>query len=245
MKGHIKPPKKSRFICPLCKKMHFFRLHTQKTDIFSRKSSHFLHKNLDFYKKALYLQRSNTNCVTKTPPACGFFCDHLTKELESRTPTDAVAVMPARFSQLGPEHPYRSLLFNVQNLIVMNQFEEEIARLNEERSEKIAPIQERIDKLTVQVHNMKELCKLNSSQILELQQQKTAIKEEYSQKKQRLYEESKDYYSINMSANKLRFLLRGFMAEHDDVNEAWNAYVSANFPAAQEAELVEVEGGAA
>ena len=127
----------------------------------------------------------------------------------------------------------------------MNKFEEEIARLNEERSEKIAPIQERIDKLTVQVHNMKELCKLNSSQILELQQAKTAIKEEYSQKKQRLYEESKDYYSINMSASKLRFLLRGFMAEHNDVKELWNAYVSANFPAVQENELAMMEGGAA
>ena len=127
----------------------------------------------------------------------------------------------------------------------MNKFEEEIARLNEERSEKIAPIQERIDKLTVQVHNMKELCKLNSSQIEILAAEKRAIKEEYSQKKQKLYEESKDYYSINMSASKLHFLLRGFMAEHDDVKELWNAYVSANFPAVQENELAMMEGGAA
>lgn len=125
----------------------------------------------------------------------------------------------------------------------MNKFEEEIARLNEERSEKINPIQERIDKLTVQVHNMKQLCQLNRAQILELAKQKTAIKEEYSQKKQRLYEESKDYYSINMSVSKLRFLLRGFMAEHDDVNEQWNAYVSANFPAVKENELAMMEGG--
>ena len=127
----------------------------------------------------------------------------------------------------------------------MNKFEEEIARLNEERSEKINPIQERIDKLQAQNHNMKQLCQLNSAQILDLQKQKSAVKEEYSQKKQKLYEESKDYYSINMSASKLRFLLRGFMAEHDDVNEQWNAYVSANFPAVQENELAMMEGGAA
>ena len=127
----------------------------------------------------------------------------------------------------------------------MNKFEEEIARLNEERSEKIAPIQERIDKLTVQVHNMKELCKLNSSQIEILAAEKRAIKEEYHQKKQKIYEESKDYYSINMSANKLRFLLRGFLAEHDEINEMWNAYVTANFGAAKENALAEVEGGAA
>lgn len=127
----------------------------------------------------------------------------------------------------------------------MNKFEEEIARLNEERSEKIAPIQERIDKLTVQVHNMKELCKLNSSQIEILAAEKRAIKEEYSQRKQRLYEESKDYYSCTMSANKLRFLLRGFLAEHDEINEMWNAYVTANFPAVKENELAMMEGGAA
>ena len=127
----------------------------------------------------------------------------------------------------------------------MNKFEEEIARLDEERSEKIAPIQERIDKLTVQVHNMKELCKLNSSQIEILAEEKRAIKEEYSQKKQKLYEESKDYYSINMSANKLRFLLRGFLAEHDEINEMWNAYVTANFGTAKERALAEVKGGAA
>lgn len=127
----------------------------------------------------------------------------------------------------------------------MNKFEEEIARLNEERSEKIAPIQERIDKLTVQVHNMKELCKLNSSQIEILAAEKRAIKEEYSQKKQKLYEESKDYYSINMSANKLRFLLKGFLSVNDDIRELWDAYVSANFPAAQENEMAMVKGGAA
>jgi len=127
----------------------------------------------------------------------------------------------------------------------MNKFEEEIARLNEERSEKINPIQERIDKLQAQNHNMKQLCQLNSAQILELQSRKSAVKEEYSQKKQKLYEESKDYYSINMSASKLRFLLRGFMAEHDDVKELWNAYVSANFLAVKENELAMMEGGAA
>ena len=127
----------------------------------------------------------------------------------------------------------------------MNKFEEEIARLNEERSEKIAPIQERIDKLTVQVHNMKELCKLNSSQIEILAAEKRAIKEEYSQKKQKLYEESKDYYSINMSANKLRFLLKGFLSVNDDIRELWDAYVTANFGAAKENALAEVEGGAA
>lgn len=127
----------------------------------------------------------------------------------------------------------------------MNKFEEEIVRINEEMDEKVAPIQQRIGELTVQVHNMKELCKLNSSQIEILAAEKRAIKEEYSQKKQKLYEESKDYYSINMSASKLRFLLRGFMAEHDDVKELWNAYVSANFPAVKENELAMMEGGAA
>lgn len=127
----------------------------------------------------------------------------------------------------------------------MNKFEEEIARINEERSEKIAPIQERIDKLTVQIHNMKELCKLNSSQIEILAAEKRAIKEEYHQKKQKLYEESKDYYSCAMSSNKLRYLLRGFLAEHDEINEMWNAYVKANFPAVKENELAMMEGGAA
>jgi uncharacterized coiled-coil DUF342 family protein len=127
----------------------------------------------------------------------------------------------------------------------MNKFEEEIARLNEERSEKIAPIQERIDKLTVQVHNMKELCKLNSSQIEILAEEKRAIKEEYHQKKQKLYEESKDYYSCTMSANKLRFLLKGFLSVNDDIRELWDAYVTANFHAAQENEMAMVKGGAA
>lgn len=129
----------------------------------------------------------------------------------------------------------------------MNKFEEEIARLNEERSEKIAPIQERIDKLTVQVHNMKELCKLNSSQIEALAAEKRAIKEEYSQRKQRLYEESKGYYSINMSATKLRFLLNGFLSVNDDIRELWDAYVTANFHAASELanDLSIMEGGAA
>ena len=127
----------------------------------------------------------------------------------------------------------------------MNKFEEEIARLNEERSEKIAPIQERIDQLSVRVHNMKELCKINSSQIEILAAEKRAIKEEYHQKKQKLYEESKDYYSCTMSANKLRFLLRGFLSEHDEINEMWNAYVTANFGTAKESALAEVKGGAA
>lgn len=129
----------------------------------------------------------------------------------------------------------------------MNKFEEEIARLNEERSEKIAPIQERIDKLTVQVHNMKELCKLNSSQIEILAAEKRAIKEEYSQKKQKIYEESKDYYSVNMSANKLRFLLKGFLSVNDGIRELWDAYVTANFHAASElANVLSImKGGAA
>lgn len=129
----------------------------------------------------------------------------------------------------------------------MNKFEEEIARLNEERSEKIAPIQERIDKLTVQVHNMKELCKLNSSQIEILAEEKRAIKEEYHQKKKKLYEESKDYYSINMSANKLRFLLKGFLSVNDDIRELWDAYVTDNFHAASELanDLSIMKGGAA
>ena len=200
---------------------------------------------LTIVKIAVYLQRSKSIGVTKTPPACGFFCGPYILKFESTTPTDAAAVMPARYRQLNLEHPYRSLSFNVQNQLEMNKFEEEIARLNEERSEKINPIQERIDKLQAQNHNMKQLCQLNSAQILDLQKQKSAVKEEYSQKKQRLYEESKDYYSINMSASKLRFLLRGFMAEHDDVNEQWNAYVSANFPAVKENELAMMEGGAA
>lgn len=127
----------------------------------------------------------------------------------------------------------------------MNKFEEQIALLNEEMDGKLAPIQQRIDELSAQNHNMKQLCKINSSQIQELADQKRAIKEQCHLKKQMLYAESKDYYSINMSANKLRFLLRGFLSEHDDFNEQWNAYVSANFPATQEKESAMVEGGAA
>lgn len=127
----------------------------------------------------------------------------------------------------------------------MNKFEEEIALLNEEMDGKLAPIQQRIDELSAQNHNMKQLCKINSSQIQELADQKRAIKEQYHLKKQMLYAESKDYYSINMSANKLRFLLRGFLAEHDEINEMWNAYETANFGAAKESALAEVKGGAA
>ncbi len=127
----------------------------------------------------------------------------------------------------------------------MNKFEEEIARLNEERSEKIAPIQERIGELEAQNHNMKELRKINAAQIKELYDQKRAIEEQCALKKQRLYDESKEFYSVNMSASKLRYLLRGFMAQHDEIKEMWTAYVTANFGAAQEECLLEVEGGAA
>ena len=92
---------------------------------------------------------------------------------------------------------------------------------------------------------MKELCKINAAQIKELYDQKRAIKEQCSLKKQMLYQESKDFYSCNMSASKLRFLLRGFLSEHDDFNALWNDYVTANFPAVQENELAMMEGGAA
>ena len=37
-----------------------------------------------------------------------------------------------------------------------------------------------------------------------------------------------------MSSNKLRILLHGFLAEHDEIKELWNAYVTANFGAVQE-----------
>ncbi len=196
-------------------------------------------------KKAVYLQRSKSMRVTRTPPACGFFCGPYILKFESSTPTDAVAVMLAGSRTWNLEHPYRSLSFNVQNLLEMNKFEEEIVRINEEMDEKVAPIQQRIGELEAQNHNMKELRKINAAQIKELYDQKRAIEEQCALKKQRLYDESKEFYSVNMSASKLRYLLRGFMAQHDEIKEMWTAYVTANFGAAQEECLLEVEGGAA
>ena len=127
----------------------------------------------------------------------------------------------------------------------MNKFEEEIVRINEEMDEKVAPIQQRIGELEAQNHNMKELRKINASQIKDLYGQKRAIEEQAAQKKQMLYDESKEFYSVNMSASKLRYLLRGFMAQHEEIKEMWTAYVSENFGAAQEECSLEVEGGAA
>lgn len=127
----------------------------------------------------------------------------------------------------------------------MNKFEEEIARLNEERSEKIAPINERMGQLEAKNAEMNQLRRINHEEMKVLAAQKAAIKEECSKKKQELYKAAGDYYSINMSVSKLRFLLHGFLAEHDDINALWNAYVTANFGAAKENALAEVKGGAA
>ena len=127
----------------------------------------------------------------------------------------------------------------------MNKFEEEIARINEECSEKTAPFNERIEQLQAKNKDLKQLRKIVLDEINVCVSTKAAIIEECRQKRQALYAEAKDYYSVNMSANKLRHLLRGFLAEHDEINEMWNAYVTANFGAAKESALAEVEGGAA
>lgn len=116
----------------------------------------------------------------------------------------------------------------------MNKFEEEIARLNEECNGQIAPINERMGQLEAKNAEMNQLRRINNEEMKVLAAQKASIKEECSKKKQRLYQESNDYYSINMSSNKLRILLHGFLAEHDEIKEMWNAYVTANFGAVQE-----------
>ena len=127
----------------------------------------------------------------------------------------------------------------------MNKFEEEIARLNEECIGQIAPINERMGQLEAKNAEMNQLRRINQEEMKVLAAQKAAIKEECSKKKQELYHAAGDYYSINMSVSKLRFLLHGFLAEHDDINTLWNAYVKANFPTAQENEMAMVKGGAA
>lgn len=127
----------------------------------------------------------------------------------------------------------------------MNKFEEEIARLNEECNGQIAPIKERMEQLAAQNAEMNQLRRINHDEMKVLAAQKAAIVEECSKKKQELYKASGDYYAIHMSVSKLRILLHGFLAEHDDINALWNAYVSANFTAAQENESAMVEGGAA
>ena len=127
----------------------------------------------------------------------------------------------------------------------MKKFEEEIARINEECNGQIAPINERMEQLKTKNKEMRQLREINNDEIKVLAAQKASIVEECSQKKQELYKAAGDYYAINMSSKKLRFLLHGFLAEHDDINALWNAYVSANFPAAQENEMSMVKGGAA
>ena len=127
----------------------------------------------------------------------------------------------------------------------MNAFEEEIARINEECNGQIAPINERMGQLEAKNAEMNQLRRINHEEMKVLAAQKAAIVEECSQKKQELYKAAVDYYAINMSAKKLRSLLHGFLAEHDDINALWNAYVKANFPAAQEHEMAMVKGGAA
>ena len=127
----------------------------------------------------------------------------------------------------------------------MNKFEEEIARINEECNGQIAPINERMEQLKTKNKEMRQLREINNDEIKVLAAQKASIVEECSQKKQELYKAAGDYYAINMSSKKLRVLLHGFLAEHDDINALWNAYVSANFPAAQENEMAMVKGGAA
>ena len=127
----------------------------------------------------------------------------------------------------------------------MNKFEEEIARINEECNGQIAPINERMEQLKTKNKEMRQLREINNDEIKVLAAQKASIVEECSQKKQELYKAAGDYYAINMSSKKLRVLLHGFLAAHDDINALWNAYVSANFPAAQENEMAMVKGGAA
>ena len=129
----------------------------------------------------------------------------------------------------------------------MNAFEEEIARLNEECNGQIAPINERMGQLEAKNAEMNQLRRINNEEMKVLADQKAAINEEYHQKKQKLCEESKDYYSVNMSANKLRFLLKGFLSVNDGIRELWDAYVTANFHAASELanDLSIMKGGAA
>lgn len=129
----------------------------------------------------------------------------------------------------------------------MNKFEEEIARINEECNGQIAPINERMGQLEAKKRRNEPVAENQHEEMKALAAQKAAIKEECSKKKQRLYEESKVYYSINMSANKLRFLLKGFLSVNDDIRELWDAYVTANFHAASELanDLSIMKGGAA
>jgi len=122
----------------------------------------------------------------------------------------------------------------------MNQYEEEMMRLNEERNAKINDIQGMIDDIFENNHLLDEKRQLNNIQVRELEQKKKAIKEEYSQKKQKIYDESKDFYSVNMSTKKLRYLLCRFMAENDETRQKWNAFVDTHFP---EAQAEEEKGG--
>jgi len=83
-------------------------------------------EKVDFFlaksKKAVYLHRSKPIGVTMTPPDCGFFCGHTLIINRAKTaPTDGVAETPPGSHRLNLEHPYRSLLFNVQNQSKMNE----------------------------------------------------------------------------------------------------------------------------
>ena len=74
----------------------------------------------------------------------------------------------------------------------MNKFEEEIARINEECNGQIAPINERMGQLEAKNAEMNQLRRINNEEMKVLAAQKSAIKEECSKKKQRLYQESNE-----------------------------------------------------
>jgi len=115
----------------------------------------------------------------------------------------------------------------------MNKFEEEIAALNKERDEKMAEIQEKIDRLMAQNANMNQLRRLNHAQIMDLDGEKLRIGHDYTRRKGEILMRQQEWFAENPSNTTLRKKMHGFFKQHPECWQLWKSYNA------------EVEGGEA
>lgn len=98
-----------------------------------------------------------------------------------------------------------------------NKFEEEIARINRERDEKLAGIDAQIHALEVINHD-------NKMRMTELRQLRRELFHEASHQVFEITKKMDAHYAIKGSGTKLGRILHGFFEAHPEVEQLWIEY---------------------